>query len=70
MEKQDRRNAFDRNVFLSGLSLVAEKHGLDMATDIDIDLDSFTISITKDMELYEKINLIADIEEISGGLSD
>lgn len=70
MDKQDRRNAFDRNVFLSALSFVAEKHGLDMATDVDIDLANFTISITKDMELHEKINLIADIEKISGGLHD
>ena len=70
MGKLDMKIDFDRNAFLSALSLCAEKYGLDMATDVDIDLANFTISVNKDMELYEKINLIADIEEISGGLRD
>lgn len=69
MEKQDKRNAFDRNAFLTALSMIAEKHGLDME-DIEIDLETFTISINTEMELYEKINLIGDIEEITGGLRD
>ena len=70
MEKPDMKIDFNRNAFLSAVSLVAEKHGLDMVTAVDIDSVNFTISINKDLELYEKINLIADLEELTGGLSD
>ena len=70
MEKQDMKIDFNRTAFLSALSLVAERHKIDMAKDVDIDMTNFTLSINKEMELYEKINLIADLEELTGGLSD
>ena len=70
-KEQDKTlNIRDRAFFLTKLSLTAGKYGLKLS-DIDIDFDTWVIDIKKDMELYDKINLIADMEELTestGGL--
>lgn len=66
---EKKQHTFDRGIFLNALGIIAERYGLDMKTDIDIDLDNWTIKIEKDMELYDKINLIAEIEHVTGGLA-
>ena len=70
-KEQDKTlNIRDRAFFLTKLNLVAGKYGLELS-DIDVDFDTWVIDIKKDMELYDKINLIADMEELTestGGL--
>ena len=70
-KEQDKMlNIRDRAFFLTKLNLVAGKYGLELS-DIDVDFETWVIDIKKDMELYDKINLIADMEELTestGGL--
>ena len=60
----------DRALFLTRLNLVASKYSLELS-DIEVNFDTWVIDIKKDMEIYDKINLIADMEELTestGGL--
>ena len=74
MSKNKERNKTldlqNRALFLTKLNLVASKYGLELS-DIDVNFETWVIDIKKDMESYDKINLIADMEELTestGGL--